>query len=165
MDLSRLKWPVIIVVVGGLSWLMTAGGNAWLENRLLSYEPGESAELDKANEQALSNLAGWYIRTFRHEKGIEILEETGERYPNGKNYYHNLYRRSRAHEVLGDASADRTVQENQYGSALEILSFLINNNVHQLDERVPETSLLQHRYDAIAETSGIGEVGGYAKGM
>lgn len=159
MDLSGLKWPIIIGVLVLVGWLVSAGGQSWMEKRLTSYQPGQSEEMDAANEKALSNLGGFFIKTFRYERGIRLLEICGERYPDGKNYYYNAYRCSRIHEAIADSTTNHEKQLKHYGQALTILKFMIDNNIHELDARVPEVDVLRHRAEDIAETSGIAEIG------
>ena len=159
MDLSFLKWPLIIVVVGFVLWLFTAGGTSWMEGKLLGYTPGESTEADVRNESQLSSLAGYYSKTLRYQKAVEVFNKTMERYPEGKNYYYNLYRVSRLEEAMGDATGERVAMLEHYQTALDILRFLIENDIHATDERVPEVEVLRHRWEDIAEVSGLGTVG------
>lgn len=159
MDLSGLKWPVTIVVVGFVLWLFTAGGTSWMEGKMLAYTPGESTEADARNEKSLSTLGGYYSKTLRYAKAVEIFEKCGERYPEGKNYYYNLYRISRLEEGMGDSTGERVAMLGHYQKALDILKFLIDNDIHSVDARVPEEEVLRHRWEDIAEVSGLGQVG------
>lgn len=160
MDLSGLKWPIIIVVVALMGWLVSSGGQTWMENRLLDYKVSENEDLNKANEQALSNLGGFFIKTMQYERGIRVLMNSIERYgEDGKNYYFNINRCSRTHEAIGDSTANREKQIEHYTKALQMLKFLIENNAHAIDERVPETDVLRLRATDIAENNQLGEIG------
>ena len=50
MDLSRLKWPIIIIVVALAGWLMTEGGTNWIYKNLTATPPGTDQKADEANE-------------------------------------------------------------------------------------------------------------------
>lgn len=160
MDLSGLKWPIIIVVVALLGWLVSSGGQTWMETRLLEYKVSENEDLNKANEQALTNLGNVFIKTMQRERGIRVLMNSIERYgEDGKNYYLNIYRCSRAHETLGDATANREKQIEHYTKALQMLRYLIENNAHDIDAEIPETDVLRLRATDIAENNQLGEIG------
>ena len=160
MDLSGLKWPIIIAVIAGLGWLVSSGGQNWIEKKVLNYTVSENEDLNKANEKALSNLGGFFIKTMRYERGIRVLRTSIDRYgEDGANYYFNIYRCSRTYEALGDSTANREKQVENYTMALGMLKFLIDNNAHSIDDRVPEVDVLRLRATDIAENNNLGEIG------
>jgi hypothetical protein len=159
MDLSFLKWPVIIAVVGGVIWLLSEGGVNYMEKRFTAEPPGQDAAIDKVNEAGLSRLAGYLMFTFRYERANRIMQTCAERYPEGENYWHNLFRRARLHERMADATTDPVKVEMHYQAALEILRHLMDVNAHDQDERVPEFDVLRLRAEKIAEVNELGEVG------
>ena len=70
MDLSRFKWPIIILVVIGVFWLFSSAGINFMHKKFTSVTPGQDAKVDQANEKGLSTLGGFLIKTFRYEKGF-----------------------------------------------------------------------------------------------
>lgn len=138
MDLSRLKWPLIIGIVALSMWLISDGGIAYMYGKLKAYTPYENANEDAMNEAGLSRLAGFLIKTFRYKKGQEILQTCVRRYPDGKNYWHNLYRLAKCAEKLGD-----------YARAVTILEDLMANDAHSKDKRVPDLDVLRVRADRL----------------
>ncbi|NUM52646.1 MAG: hypothetical protein HUU46_03280 [Candidatus Hydrogenedentes bacterium] len=148
MDLSRLKWPLIIIVVVGLGWLVTDGGVRFLRGKFTEGQVGVDPKQDEFNEAGLSNLAGFLIKTFRYSSAEMVLRDAMERYPNGKNYLHNQYRLAKCREKQGD-----------YEGCIELLASLRDMNAHSMDDRVPEIDVLNLRIDKLAETHELGEVG------
>ena len=84
MDLSRLKWPLIIIVVVGVGWLLTDGGVRYLRAKFTEGEVGVDPKQDEFNEAGLTNLAGFLIKTFRYAPAEQVLLDAMERYPEGK---------------------------------------------------------------------------------
>ncbi|HQH52842.1 MAG TPA: hypothetical protein PKY01_10490 [Candidatus Hydrogenedentes bacterium] len=149
MDLSRFKWPIIILIVIGVFWLLSSPGINFLHKKFTSVKPGEDAKVDKATEAGLSRLGGFLIKTFRYEKGYEVLTDACNMYPEGvgANYWYNQYRMAKCLEKM-----DR-VRE-----ALQILDFLYANDIHAVDERVPPQDVLKLRLDKLQEIHGLGEI-------
>ena len=148
MDLSRLKWPVIIIVIVVIGWLVTDPGVRFLRAKLTEGQVGVDAKQDEANEAGLSMLAGFLIKTFRYASAEEVLKDALDRYPNGKNALLNQYRQAKCREKQGD-----------YEGCIEILASLRDMDAHQTDDRVPEVDVLNLRIDKLAETHELGEVG------
>ena len=148
MDLSRLKWPLILLVIGGLIYLVTDPGVKFLRAKFNEGTPGQDAKQDEYNEAGLSNLAGFLIKTFRYASAEECLKDAIERYPEGKNFLNNKYRLAKCREKQGD-----------YEGCIEILAELRDMDAHQVDERIPEVDVLNLRIDKLAETHDLGEVG------
>ena len=50
MDLSRLKWPLIVALVVGVGWLLSEGGVNHMHKKFTSVAPGQDANADEMNE-------------------------------------------------------------------------------------------------------------------
>ncbi|MBI1319918.1 MAG: hypothetical protein GC168_13400 [Candidatus Hydrogenedens sp.] len=146
MDLSGLKWPLIVVVVVGVGWLFTSGGVNWMQSRVMAHTPGVDANQDKLDEAMLSRLGGYMQLMWRYQKAVELLEASCERYPGGENYWYNVYRLQTCYERMGQA--DR---------AIELLDYLIAEGASQYDKRVPENDNLSLRANKLRETFELGE--------
>ncbi len=149
MDLSILKWPIIILVVVGGGWLISSGGTNYIYKQLQEHQPGEDVEADKTNEASLSKLGGFLAKTLRHQKARDVFQFTIERYPNGENILFNYLRLARAEQKLGNF--ERTVA---------ILGMLMQQNAHEIDDRVPNNENLRLRQQKLIE---VHEVPGYSQ--
>jgi hypothetical protein len=151
MDLSFLKWPVILLIVLGGAWLITDGGVNYMINQFKQGTPGEDAAKDRVNEAGLSRVAGFLLLTFRYEKADEVLTYLTTTYlpANGaEHYWHNLYRLAKCKEKGGD-----------YRTAVNILRELAYRDAHSQDERVPGFDVLRLRAEKLMETHELGETG------
>ena len=149
MDLSRLKWPLIIIVGVGAIWLLTDPGVKFLRNHFNQGEVGPDPKKDEYNEAGLSKLAGFLMLTFRYKDAEQVLLEAMEKYPEGVHYFHNKYRLAKCVEKQG-----------RYDECVDILVELRDENAHQYDEQnVPEPDILQARIDKLIEMYELGEVG------
>jgi len=146
MDLSGLKWPLIIVVVVAVGWLFTEGGVNWMYGQATSGQVGVDPEQDKLNEATLSRVGGYLQLMWRYEKANQCFETACERYPDGVNYWYNIYSMHTCYERLGDP-----------GRALELLNYLIAENANQYDQRVPEGDNLMLRANKLREMYELGE--------
>jgi len=148
MDLSKLKWPIVIAVVLGLGWLMTSPGIDYL-HRKFTRDPGDDLNKAEMNEAGLSRLGGFLLMTFRYEKAQAVLEDALDLYPDGKNYYFNYFRLARVKENLGD-----------YQAACDILKDLMDSKAHyNFDQRVPNNDVLSLRRNRLLETHELGVIG------
>ncbi|MEA3366307.1 MAG: hypothetical protein U9Q79_11770 [Candidatus Hydrogenedentes bacterium] len=147
MDLSRFKWPIIILLVIGVFWLLSSPGINFLHKKFTSVTPGEDAKMDKAAEAGLSRLGGFLIKTFRYEKGFQVLTDASTMYPEGANYWYNQYRMAKCLEKM-----------DRVNEALQILDGLYAENIHAVDERVPPRDVLKLRIDKLQEVHGLGEI-------
>lgn len=150
MDLSKLKWPIIIIVVVGGIWLISDGGINYMYNRF-SSDPGGDAKRAELNEAGLTKLSSWLMMTMRFGKAEQVLTTAVDMYPDGKNSRFNLYRLARAKEKLG-----------RWQESIDILQALMNENAHEtFDDRIPTNDELLLRKNKLLETHELGEVGGY----
>lgn len=140
MDLSFLKWPIIIAVVVGIGWLMSSGGVNYMYKNFTKDAPGANAEKDVANEAGLSKLGGYCLLLWKYERAMGIFQEAIKRFPNGKNALYNGYRMVKCAEKLGD-----------YARAAGILKELIAVNASATDNRVPDNAVLQLRAEKLIE--------------
>ena len=147
MDLSRFKWPVIILLVIGVFWLFSSAGINFMHNKFTKVTPGQDAKVDKATEAGLSRLGGFLIKTFRYEKGLGVLTDACTMYPEGANYWYNQYRMAKCLEKM-----------DRVDEALQILDTLHANDIHTVDDRVPPADVLKLRIDKLQEVHGLGEI-------
>jgi hypothetical protein len=144
MDLSGLKWPIIIALVVLLGWLGTGPGISWMQGNFEKATPGEDATKDETDEAGLTRLAGYALWTFQYEKALEIMESAISRYDkNGKNYWFNQYRLVKCYEKRG-------TQEG-YQAAYNILRALEQADAEQFDDRVPNRDNLSLRAAKLKE--------------
>jgi tetratricopeptide (TPR) repeat protein len=141
MDLSGLKWPLIIGLVVLVGWLGTSPGVNFMRGQYTKAVPGADAAKDVSDEAGLSRLGGYCMRTFQYAKAIDIFEESLSRYgENGKNYWYNLYRLVRCYEKVND-----------YQEAYNILKSLERNDAQTFDARVPNRDNLALRAEKLKE--------------
>jgi len=140
MDLSKVKWVVIIAIVVGGGWLATEGGINWAFKRATSGTPGESESADKINEATLTRYGGFLLATFRYEKAAKFYSEAISRFPNGANRYWNRYQLARCEDKL----------EN-YQNEVNLLYSLYEIDADQYDERIPGVDELQLRIQKLVE--------------
>ena len=134
MDLSFLKWPLIIGVIALIVWLGSSSGVNFMFNKFTASTPGQDAERDAVDEAGLSRLGGYCLRLLKYQKAMHIFETACARYPEGKNYWYNTYRVVKCAEKLKD-----------YGTAVAILKELMAVNANQYDTRVPTNDALSLR--------------------
>ena len=146
MDLSGLKWPLIIAAVVGLGWLFTEGGVNWMYTKATANTPGQDAEQDKFDEATLSRVGGYLQRMWRYEKATKFFETACERYPSGENYWYNVYRLHTCYERRGDPQR-----------ALELLEYLMAEGASEIDSRVPVNDNLGLRANKLREVFELGE--------
>lgn len=149
MDLSGLKWPLIIGIVVLAGWLVSEGGVNFMYEKFTSTPVDQqSAEQKEAYEAGLSRLGGFLIKTFRYGKAEEVFSEAMTRYPEGKNYLYNHYRFAKCAEKQG-----------RIDECVAILVDLRDMDAHSYDKRIPDGDVLKLRIDKLAETHGVGETG------
>jgi tetratricopeptide (TPR) repeat protein len=141
MDLSGLKWPLIIVIVVGVGWLMTSGGITYMVNNFTKVTPGQDVERDKVDEAGLTRVGGYLLLMWRYQKAADVMQTSIDRYgPSGANYWHNLYRVAKCYDRMG-----------QYQQSYDVLQQLITANASQYDDRVPENDNLSLRASKLKE--------------
>lgn len=134
MDLSFLKWPIIIGVIVLIGWLGSSGGVNFMFNKFTASTPGQDAERDAVDEAGLSRLGGYCLRLLKYQKAMNIFETAMTRYPDGRNFWYNKYRVVKCLEKL-----------KQYRGAVAILKELMAVNANQYDDRVPTNDALSLR--------------------
>ena len=142
MDLSKLKWFVIILVVFGGGWLVTSGGISYMYNRATADTPGTDANKDKVNEATLTRYGGFLLSTFRYEQSKKFYIAAVQRYPAGANRYWSRYQLARVHEKL-DENAE----------SVNLLLGLWNEDANQYDNRVPNRDTLKLRIQKLIEVN------------
>lgn len=142
MDLSFLKWPLIILIIVGLGWLLTEGGVNYMYNKFTQASPGEDEAKDAFNEAGLYRLGGYLLMTFRYERAAQSYETEIRMFPEGENYWMANYNLARCYEKMED-----------FQKAVDLLAFLRNQNADQYDERVPDVNTLTHRIDTLVEVN------------
>ncbi len=145
MDLSGLKWPLIILVIVVIGWLGSSGGVNYMVNNFTKATPGADAQRDKVDEAGLTRVAGYLMMLLRWERSKDVLETVINRYGNtGANYWYNMYRLAKCYEKLG-----------RYQEAYNILRDLAQLNAHQYDDRVPEFDNLNLRANKLKEVHNL----------
>ncbi len=149
MDLSWAKFPIIIIVIFGIGWLLSAGGVSFMHKKF-AVEAGEDENQNKINEAGLSGVAGYLLITFRYEKGGKVLEDAIRLYPDGKNALYNQYRLARAYE-----------KQTEYEKAIFLLATLValDPDAHTYDDRIAPDDAIKLRVDKLRETHELGQVG------
>ena len=141
MDLSFLKWPIIIALIAVVCFLLSGSGVDYMLKKFTAEPPGANAQRDVTNEMGLSRLGGYCLRLFRYEKAMNIFETATSRFPDGKNRWYNEYRKVRCAEKMIN-----------YKKAADILLMLIDINANQFDKRVPNNDVLKLRREKLVET-------------
>lgn len=144
MDLSGLKWPIIIIVIVGIGWLLSSGGVDWMVKNATKAAPGEDAARDAKDEARLSSLAGYQIILWRYRKAANIMNMALSRYgTEGKNYWYNEFRLAKCYEKMG-----RTQE------AYAQLQKCIRVDASQYHEKVPNNDNLSLRAAKLREMHG-----------
>ncbi len=140
MRFSRLIWIFIAVILVALGWLLTDSGIEFMHQKFLANPAADSAR-GGFNEAGLSRLGGFLQATFRFEKAESVLTDAITLYPDGANYWFNLYRLAKAKEKL-----------DKEQEAVNILDRIIKENAGGgLDERLPSNNILELRRNKITE--------------
>jgi len=141
MDLSGLKWPLIIVLVVGGGWLFTSGGVNWMQSQAMKNTPGVDENQDKLDEATLSRLGGYMLRMWRYDKAIELMEAACDRYPGGANFWYNVYRLHTCYERKGHLR--RAVGNQEF----EQFNGAVGGGSPRAAERQPESACEQTERD------------------
>ena len=83
-----------------MGWLLTSGGVNFMVNNFTKDTPGIDAAKDMTNEAGLSHVGGYLLLTWQWQKASDVLDTAVQRYPDGANYYYNLYRIGRCQERM-----------------------------------------------------------------
>lgn len=141
MDLSKFKWPVIIILVVGIIWLGSSGGINFMVNQFTKAEPGVDANRDRSDEAWLTSIGGYLQKTFQYEEAYEVMSIACDRYgQNSSNYLFNQLRMARCLEKLGD-----------YQGSYEILCYLRDSRASEFDDRIPIFDVLNGRAAKLKE--------------
>ncbi len=141
MDLSGLKWPLIIAVVVGIGWLATSGGVNWMYGKFTAASPGVDEQQDYKDEAGLTKLAGYTFHLWKWDATIDIINTSLDRYGEwGPNYWYNLERLATCYERTGD-----------YQSSYNVLRELMAANAHEMDSRVGNFDNLNMRAAKLRE--------------
>ena len=141
MDLSGLKWPLIIVIVVGIGWLGSSGGVEWMIKQSIKATPGADATQDVRDEARLSKVGGYVLTLWRYEKAAEVFQMCFDRYgTSGANYWYNRYRLVKCLEKMED-----------YQGAYNVLKELLAAQAWTYDKRVPEFDNLNLRASKLKE--------------
>lgn len=142
MDLSWLKWLVIVLVVFLVGWLVTSGGVNYMYNRATSGTVGVDAGKDKVNEATLTRYGGFLLSTFRYDGAKKFYNAALQRYPGGANRYWNRYQLARCHEKLDEMQ-----------QSVDLLLYLYDENANQYDSRIPVQDALKLRIQKLIEVN------------
>lgn len=141
MDLSFLKWPIIILVIVGIGFLFTSPGVNWMVNRYTKATVGQDMGKDLTDENGLTRIGGYLLFTWQYQKAYDTMNLSVQRYgADGRNYHYNLYRMARCLDRL-----------ERYKESYNILEQLIQVNAHEFDNRVADNDNLRLRADKLKE--------------
>ncbi len=140
MDLSFVKWPLIILAVGSLGFLISSPGVEYMYDRALEDPVGVDPVQDRANEASLTRLGGLVLATFRYERAAKIYDATLKRFPDGENSWYNWYQLARCLEKM-----------EKWGETVDVLVMLRDENADKQDERVPSPAQLENRIQKLVE--------------
>ena len=141
MDLSKVKWVLIIVVVIGGGWLVTQGGIDYMYNKATKNLPGNNPSQDVLDEASLSKYGGFLLATFRYSQARAFYTSALDRYGvEGNNFYYNNFQLARCEEKL-----------QNYREAVTILDNLYAIDADQFDERIPSQDSLKLRIMRLVE--------------
>lgn len=141
MDLSGLKWPVIILVIIGIGWLASSGGVNYMHKSFTKATPGVDAARDATDEAGLTRLANYLLYLWRYDKAETVLNDIFDRYGRtGKNYYLNSYRLALVYE-----------KQKRFQEAYNVLQELIGEEAGEIDDRVPNRDNLSLRASKLKE--------------
>jgi tetratricopeptide (TPR) repeat protein len=140
MDLSFLKWPIILGVIALIAWLGSSGGVNYMYKKFTADPPGVDAKKDEINEAGLSRLGGYCLRLTKYQKALAIFEEAANRFPGGKNFWYNRYRMVRCAEKMKD-----------FKRAVDLMHELIAADASKIDDRVADNDNLRLRSEKLIE--------------
>jgi hypothetical protein len=146
MDLSKVKWVVIIAVLAGGVWLFTGKGVDAVYDKATAALPGNDLGQDAVDEAMLSKWAGFLMATFQIEKAKHFYIAAIERYdgqgeqPQGKNYWYNVYQLARCHEKMGE-----------WEDACRLLYECWKVDADKIDERVKDNDTIRLRMEKMIE--------------
>ncbi len=141
MDLSGLKWPIIIVVIVGVGFLASSPGINYMVNNFTKATPGQDEERDKIDEAGLTRVAGYLLYLWRYERSLAVMQLAIDRYgPDGANYWYNKYRMARCLDRL-----------ERYQQSYNVLQELMAADAQQYDSRVADNDTLRLRASKLKE--------------
>ncbi len=140
MDLSFLKWPIIILVVGGIAFGLSTPGVNYVYEKTMDKPVGQNDNDDTYNEMVLSKIGGYLLSTFRYEFANKAYNSAINRYPDGVNAWWNYYQMARTLEKM-----------EKWEQAVDILAMLRDEDAEQYDGRVPNTDILNLRMMKLIE--------------
>ena len=147
MDLSKVKWLVIIAVVGGIIYYLTGPGVNSAYNNATKAAVGVNPDRDAIDEATLSKYGGYLSAMLRYEKSEEFYTTAIDRYgQDSKNFWLNTYKRARCRQKL-----------NKYPESADDLFFLWTEDGHLHDKRVPVNNSLKNQLAKLIELFDLGE--------
>ncbi len=145
MDLSGLKWPIIIALIAGIVFIASSPGVNYLVSNFTDANPGEDPERDKIDEAGLSRIGGYLMYQFRYERAMDVMQTAINRYGyDGANYWHNKYRIVRCLDRL-----------KRYQESYDVLQELISAEANQYDSRVPRNDILRRHAATLREVHSL----------
>lgn len=146
MDLTWLKWLVIIALIFGIGWAVTDGGINYAYKKATSGEIGVNPDVDQTKETTLTRYAGFLLATFRYEKAKKFYTAAITNFPAGKNRYWNRYQLARCEEKL-----------KNWQNAADVLYQLHQVDANQYDHRVPNQATLKLRIEKLVQVHDLAD--------
>ncbi len=145
MDLSRLKWPLLVVIIVGIGFLASSPGIDYMVNKFTAAQPGVDIAQDATDEAGLSRVAGYLMYMFRFERALEVLRLSMDRYgKSSANYWNNRYREAQCLDRL-----------KRYKESYDVLQDIIRANASQIETRVPNNDILRTRAEKLKAVHGL----------
>jgi hypothetical protein len=113
MDMTKIVWAVVVVVILGGGWLFTTGGMNKAYEQATKNLVGNNPEQDVIDEAVLSKYGGYNLSLFRYEQAKKFYSTSINRYgPTGKNYWWNLQQLALCEENMENPQASVTILYN-----------------------------------------------------
>jgi len=114
MDMTKIVWAVVVVVILGGGWLFTTGGMNKAYEQATKNLVGNNPEQDVIDEAVLSKYGGYNLSLFRYEQAKRFYSTSINRYgPTGKNYWWNLQQLALCEENMENPQASVPLSEQQ----------------------------------------------------
>lgn len=140
MDISKVLWVILGLIVVGAGFLMTNPGADWVYERNATAPAEEDGGSYKFREATLSRYGGFLLATFRYEKAKKFYTAAINNYPAGDNRYWNRYQLARVEEKL-----------KNWQNAVNLLYYLWEVDADQYDDRIPNQATLKARILQLVE--------------
>ncbi len=135
MNLSKVFWIAVFVVIIGGGYMLTTKGMEKAYQNATSTLPGNDPARDVADEATLTKYGEFQQTIFRYQNAKMFYKAAIDRYGESvANYWSNLHQFARCEQKLGNEM-----------EALEIYYTLWDYDASSQDSRVPSSETLANR--------------------